>query len=88
MAGLPVFIDRNLLNVRFPLSFGVTHRVADTVTTHWFFTTIIAFSHDDIPCLSFQQKAATFLLQPQCDIIPCSRRIGKLVFRGVNKHAG
>jgi hypothetical protein len=47
LTGLTIFNDRNLLNVRFPLSFGVTHRVADIVTTQRLFTTIIAFSHDE-----------------------------------------
>jgi hypothetical protein len=56
MVDLSIFKDSDLLNVRFPLSFSVTHRVADTVPTHRLFTTIIAFGHDEVPYSKFSTK--------------------------------
>ena len=46
---LTILINRRFLNIRFPLPFGVPHRVTDVMTVHRFLTTNITFSHDELP---------------------------------------
>jgi hypothetical protein len=43
--GLAILKDSHGLHIGFPLSFGMTHRVAHIVTTHRFFLAELTFGH-------------------------------------------